>query len=243
MPIEVWSLVGHLTAQKPWTMLAEAALRVLDVPTAQRIYRQVLSDAGMVFSLQKLEYVEEKNLLAGHVCAFFGDISAAQEYFLKSSHPKAALHLRRNLMQWEQALTLANTLAPDEVTVIAKEYGQQLEMNSKYSEALAMYERALATVDQHPGVDSARDEHQIACSAGLVRMTLRLGDVSRGMKMLGETEDKQLLNDCGGILDTLKQYNEAAACYEKAGAWEKAAEMHIKGRTCLLSCLIRSTIG
>ncbi|KND01208.1 uncharacterized protein SPPG_04298 [Spizellomyces punctatus DAOM BR117] len=228
---EIWPLIGTVKARKPWIMLAEAALRVLDLKTAKRIYRQALADAGMVFSLQRLDNVEEKNLLAGHVSAIFGDVSAAQEYFVQSTYPKAALELRRDLMQWEQALTLANGLAPEEVTIIAKEYAQQLELNGKYSEAFAMYERALSTSEQHPGLDAARDEHQITCSAGLTRMTLRLGDVSRGMKMLAEATDRQLLRDCGAILDVLKQYAEAAKCYERGGYWEKAAEIWIKAKS------------
>ncbi|KAI8921154.1 hypothetical protein DFJ77DRAFT_448813 [Powellomyces hirtus] len=224
----IWALVGVVTSTKAWIMLAESALRILDLLTAKRIYRQVLGDAGMVWSLERLDTVEEKNLLAGHISAIFGDVSAAQSYFLKSTYPKAALDLRRNLMHWEQALGLANTLAPEQVTVIAKEYAQQLEINGQFAEALAMYERALSTAEHQPGTAQARDDHQIFCSVGLARMTLRMGDISRGMKMLAGTTDKQLLQECGAILETLKQYNESATCYERGGFWENAAEMWIR---------------
>ncbi|KAJ3011652.1 WD repeat-containing protein 19 [Thoreauomyces humboldtii] len=224
----IWALIGVVQSVKAWTMLAESALRMLDLSSAKRIYRQVLKDAGMVWSLERLDCVEEKNLLTGHVSAIFGDVSTAQEFFLKSSYPKAALDLRRNLMQWEQALGLANTLAPEQVTVIAKEYATQLEMNGQYPEALAMYERALSTSEFHPGVDQVREEHQVFCSVGLARMTLRMGDVSRGMKMLAGTTDKLLLQECGSILEDLKQYNDSAVCYERGGYWEKAAEAWIQ---------------
>ncbi|KAI9093093.1 hypothetical protein DFS34DRAFT_717341 [Phlyctochytrium arcticum] len=228
---ETWQLIDVVKSRKPWIMLAETALRALDVVTAKRIYRQVLSDAGMVVTLERLDNVEERMLLAGHVSGIFGDVSAAQEFYLKSTYPKAALDLRRSLMQWDQAMSLANTLSPEDVTVIAKEYAHQLESNSRYTEALAMYERALSTSEQHPGQAAARDEHQIACSGGVARMTMRLGDISRGMKMIAGTEDRQLLYDCGCILDTLKQFNDAASCFERGEFWEKAAELWIKARS------------
>ncbi|KAI8820676.1 WD repeat-containing protein 19-like protein [Fimicolochytrium jonesii] len=227
----LWALIGLIKARRPWITLAETALRMMDIATANRIYRQALQDASMVWTLDQLASVEEKNLLAGHVSAILGDATVAQDFFLKSSYPKAALDLRRNLMHWEQALGLANTLAPEQITVIAKEYAKQLEMNGQYAEALAMYERALSTSEHHPGKEQARDEHQIFCSGGLAKMTLRMGDVSRGMKMLSDTTDKQLLFDCGMILDSLRQYNEAGLCFEKGGYWEKAAEVWIKAKT------------
>ncbi|KAJ3156217.1 WD repeat-containing protein 19 [Geranomyces michiganensis] len=242
---DIWALVGTVKSAKAWVMLAESALRMLDLPTAKRIYRQVLQDAGMVWSLDRLDTVEEKNILAGHISALFGEVSVAQDYFLKSTYPKAALDLRRNLKHWEQALGLATTLAPEHITLIAKEYAQQLEMNGQHAEALAMYERALATCDDNNtttttttaggGVNAmivltpqARDDHRILCSVGLARMTLRMGDVSRGMKMLAGTTDKQLLQECGAILEALRQYPESATCYERGGFWEKAAEVWIK---------------
>ncbi|KAJ3181263.1 WD repeat-containing protein 19 [Geranomyces variabilis] len=234
MMTNIWALVGTVKSSKAWVMLAESALRMLDLPTAKRIYRQVLQDAGMVWSLDRLDTVEEKNLLAGHISALFGDVSVAQDYFLKSTYPKAALDLRRNLKHWEQALGLATTLAPELITLIAKEYAQQLEMNGQYAEALAMYEKALATCDEQPpnGVvelpPQARDDHRIVCSVGLARMTLRMGDVSRGMKMLAGTTDKLLLEECGAILEALRQYPESATCYERGGFWEKAADVWIK---------------
>ncbi|KAJ3283607.1 WD repeat-containing protein 19 [Borealophlyctis nickersoniae] len=226
---DIWSLTDTITSHKPWIMLGEAALRVLDIHVARRAYRHV-RNAGMVHTLDGLESIEDKTLLAGHIAAIFMDFNAAQELFLDSPNPLAALELRRNLLHWEQALSLATNLAPDEVTVIAREYAQQLEFDEKYSEAIAMYERALSTSDKHPGPDAARDDHQIACSAGLTRMTIRLGDISRGMKMLAHATDQQLLSDCGGILDGLKQYAEAASCYERCGKWERAAEVWIKAK-------------
>ena len=35
--------------------------------------------------------------------------------------------MRRDLLNWDQALNLAKTLAPEQVPYISKEYAQQLE--------------------------------------------------------------------------------------------------------------------
>lgn len=37
--------------------------------------------------------------------------------------------MRKDLLDWEQALTLAKRLAPDEMSYIYLEYGNQLEMD------------------------------------------------------------------------------------------------------------------
>lgn len=81
----------------------------------------------MVWALQKLENIEELALLSGHVCILLENYNQAEKFFLQSSKPVEALYLRRDLMQWEQALSLAQKLKPEEIPYIAREYAQQLE--------------------------------------------------------------------------------------------------------------------
>ncbi|KAI9344181.1 hypothetical protein DFJ73DRAFT_840418 [Zopfochytrium polystomum] len=195
---------------------------------------------------------EDKLSLAGHICVIFGDFEKAQDLFLRSSDPVAALEMRRDLMQWDQALKLAERLAPEQVTFVAREYATRLESDKRFPDALEMYERALqasseagaaaaaagvgagasvVSLQKYSGRGMAEmEEHQVMCSAGITRMTFRLGDVSRGMKMLAGTDDPKLLSDCAGILEGIKMYNEAGGLYERAGAWEKAADVYIKGK-------------
>lgn len=52
-------------------------MEVLDVQMAIHVYRQ-LGDAGMVMGLERIAYVEDKNLLAGHVALLFGNYQTAQ---------------------------------------------------------------------------------------------------------------------------------------------------------------------
>lgn len=44
---------------------------------AVHVYRQ-LGDAGMVTGLERIAYVEDKNLLGGHVALLFGNYQTAQ---------------------------------------------------------------------------------------------------------------------------------------------------------------------
>ena len=87
-------------------------------------------------ALQKLQSIEDSNLLAGHVALVFDDYTTAQELFLASSRPVAALEMRRDLLHWEGALKLAKTLAPEQVPYISREFAQQLEFKGEHSLAL-----------------------------------------------------------------------------------------------------------
>ncbi|KAJ3330817.1 WD repeat-containing protein 19 [Blyttiomyces sp. JEL0837] len=227
---DLWSVVDAIASRKAWTMAAEAALHSLDLQTAKRIYRQVLHNAGMVTTLSDIEATEDRLVLAGHVAVIFGDFDHAQDLFLQSSEPICALEMRRDLMQWEQALSLAKKLSPDDMTIIAREYATRLESEGKFAEALAMYERALETSTRHPGPESAKEDHQIQCSSGITRMTFRMGDISRGMKMLNGVEEFKLLGDCATILEGIKMYTESGGLFERAQMWEKAADVFIKGK-------------
>ena len=102
-----------------------------------------MGDAGMVNALQRLVHIEDKSLLSGHLSLLFGDYQLAQDHFLASSVPLEALSMRRNLLQWDQALKLAQTLSPSSIAEICVHYGQQLEFRDEVDQALSLYELAL----------------------------------------------------------------------------------------------------
>ena len=132
--------------------------------------------------------------------------------------------MRRDLLQWEQALTLADRLAPGETPTISREYGQQLEFTGDYPAALQHYERAmLSTVS-----GQEEEEHNTHCRSGIARMALRCGDVRKGLAMCREVESRQLLRECADILESMKQLGEAAQLYEAAQYHDKAAHLYIK---------------
>ena len=80
--------------------------------------------------------------------------------------------MRRDLLQWDQALHLANKLAPQEIPYISKEYAQQLEFTGNYNEALIHFEKGL-TVSNDKRDSSDSDSHYISCKMGVARMAIR----------------------------------------------------------------------
>ena len=134
-----------------------------------------LGDIGMVWSLDELKNVEDKKLLGGHVALLLGEHNRAQSLYLQSSTPEEALHMRRDLLQWDQALHLANKLAPDQIPFISKEYAQQLEFTGNYVEALQHYERGW--VEDESQQATVTSDHNALCKAGMARTSLRCGQL------------------------------------------------------------------
>ena len=210
--------------------LAEQALHVLDIELAIRCYRQ-LGQPAMVMALERISNIHEKNMLLGHVALAFRNYNDAQNFFMRSSTPIAALEMRRDLMQWDQALQLAERMAPDQVPVLSKEYAQQLEFRNEIAHALQLLQRGRMEIDHHqrdPTAIKAAEEHNAACTAGIARCMLRTGNIQGGMQTAIGTRNQQLLLDCAAILEEMKQWEECAQLYARAEQYEKAATIYIK---------------
>ena len=110
--------------------------------------------------------------MAGYIAMFLEDFSQAQDLFLASGQPVAALEMRRDLLQWDAALQLAKALAPDQIPFISKEYAQQLEFIGDYANSLMHYEKGITK-------DERFREHDEVCAAGVARMSIRMGDIRR----------------------------------------------------------------
>lgn len=215
-----WELAHALGTKEVLLELGKLALSLLDVETALRVYRK-LGDVSVVLELQKLVTLEDRNLLAGNVALMLGDYGLAQELFLASSAPVEALHMRRDLLDWEQALDLARTLAADQIPFISREYGKHLEFTSQYQKALQMFEAGLT----HDPLHRLHDEQ---CFAGIARTSIRLGDIHRGLEIASKSGSRPLCRDCAGLLEALKQYKEAAVLWEKAENWERAGSLYLR---------------
>ena len=136
-----WSVASELQDTGVWVTVANHALEVLDVETATRVYR-AKGDAGMVVALEEILAEEDQALVAGHIAVLFGNFQLAQELYLSSGRPAAALHMHRDLQQFEQAMSLAENLAPHLMPELSIEYGKQLEFKGQYGAALGMYQQA-----------------------------------------------------------------------------------------------------
>lgn len=215
---DCWELSMKCKDKDLWNQLCKQAMMLLDIDTAINVYRQI-GDAAMVMSLQKLRSVEEKHLLAGHISLLLQDYQQAEYLFLQSSRPQMALEMRRDLLHWEQALKLAQKLAPDQIAALSKDYALQLEGKGDWKKAIEMYSK---------GVTGANDEQDKQCTAGIIRMTLRLGDTQKGISMCLGVKDKVLYRECAAILESMKQYADAAMLYERGQSWEKAVTLYLQ---------------
>ncbi|KAG7164498.1 WD repeat-containing protein 19-like [Homarus americanus] len=209
-----------LNNKQDWEVLGKACLWCLNLELGMRVYRQ-LGDVGMVWSLQNLVDLEDPLLLGGHLAMYLGDFNLAQDLYLRSSVPVAALEMRRDLLHWDQALHLAKKLAPDQIPYISREYAQQLEFTGDYPGALTHYERGVVNT-------GGSEEHNAACKAGIARTALRCGDIRRGVNIAAEMNNRMLKRECAEILENKKQYAEAAVLYESGNFHEKAASLYIR---------------
>lgn len=228
---EAWQDAVELHDTPCWLALAGKAMECLDINLAMRVYSH-LEDAGMVQSLRLVAGIEDKKAAAGHIAMLFGDYDLAQELFLASSMPRSALDMTCDLLQWEKALRLAATLAPEQVPRLSVELAREAETRGEAKEALASYSSALdklqAAREHLPGAEYSRI-HALAV-AGSARCLLRVGDLRRGMSMALDSEDRALCRECAGIMEGLKQFNDAAALYKAAAMWDKAATLYIAGK-------------
>eukprot|EP01112_Ceratiomyxa_fruticulosa_P008153 TRINITY_DN2109_c0_g1_i1.p1 TRINITY_DN2109_c0_g1~~TRINITY_DN2109_c0_g1_i1.p1 ORF type:complete len:1418 (-),score=299.30 TRINITY_DN2109_c0_g1_i1:29-4282(-) len=217
---ECWELALRVKEKSIFVTLGQEAMKQLDIELAIGCYRHA-ADPGMVMSLQRIQPIEEKTLLAAHVCLLSGDYESAQRLFLSSTRPMGALEMRRDLLHWEQALNLAKSLSPDQIPVLSREYAQQLEFKGEYQPALDMYQKSLS------GFPANSLQAKLALS-GVVRTTFRLGDTATAMNLVNNAKNVQLFRECAAILESMKQFQEAAQLYEKGGLYDKAAGIYIK---------------
>jgi WD repeat-containing protein 19 len=223
---DAWQAALDLEKREFWLALSGKAMEMMNVELAIRVYRQV-GDAGMVMSLQKCLHMEDKHLLGGYISLFFSDYHRAQELFLLSSSPVAALDMQCDLMRWDQALKLAHNLSPDRVPLVSVKYGQQLEFRDESEKALRLFESALNFVDEN-GMGLCPEALTPVAMAGIARCNLRQGNIRQGIRLASEVDTPVLYAECGDILEQHKQYSEAASMFIKANNHEKAAEIYVR---------------
>ena len=78
--------------------MGKTLLNHLEVQLAMRVYRRI-GDAAIVLSLQELQHIEDRKLVAGHMALLCDQFDYSQQLFLESSQPLKALEMRRDLLQ------------------------------------------------------------------------------------------------------------------------------------------------
>lgn len=226
---DAWKICEYLDDREAWDTFGRAVILDMDLDQAIKIYRHI-GDSGFAMSLKKLKSIEERNLIAGHLAVCCDRHDLAQTLFLSSSEPLEALEMRQNLLQWSEALTLANRLASKQIPILSREYATQLEFTGDYARALENYEKALvADPTEATGWTIDVDKHNELCKAGIARNAIRCGHTRRGIEFASQlSSNKPLVEECAAILDSLKLYSDAAILYEKSDNHEKAAFLYLK---------------
>lgn len=199
---DAWELCKMVDDKEMWMKLATAAIANLDVLFAIKVYRRI-GNAAMVFALEEILHIEDINYVTGYCAILLDRVDRAKTYFAKSVHPQEALELCRDLLQWEQAMSLAETLAPEQIPVIAREYAQQLEFtygiiqfvsssslliwinfhefsSGNYSEALLHYEKGI-NYQNSDSLTVEQQEHVKLCLSGIARSSIKHGDYRKGV--------------------------------------------------------------
>ena len=208
-----------------WKQLAEFALSDLEIDIAIHAYQQI-QDNGMVHSLAQIKHEEDRSLFAGYIAELLGKIDLAQKHFLSSSNPLEALEMRKNLLQWEEALALARHLAPEEIPFLSRELAQHLEYSQEHRRALENFEIALAAVDNENNEEYK--DHIRLCKIGIAKNAIWCRDLKRGINIALDLEDPGLNRECAVILESLDCFQEAATLYDKCGLFDQAASLHLK---------------
>lgn len=143
---DAWEMCKLIDSPDNWNELGMAAVADLNITfgkcemkcvasgyqlncslvAAIKVFRYI-GNAAIVFALKSIAYVEDLNYVSGFCALLLNKTDEAKIFFTKSANPLEALHLCRDLLQWEQALSLAESLAPQQIPLIAREYAQQLE--------------------------------------------------------------------------------------------------------------------
>ncbi|VDQ05366.1 unnamed protein product [Trichobilharzia regenti] len=82
----------QLDSHHIWNLLGMSCLRVMKFDMAIRCFRS-LQDPGLVLAVQRIQNIEDRLLLAGYVAMILKEFNVAQELFLASSEPIAALEV------------------------------------------------------------------------------------------------------------------------------------------------------
>uniref|UniRef100_A0A669CGS2 WD repeat domain 19 n=1 Tax=Oreochromis niloticus TaxID=8128 RepID=A0A669CGS2_ORENI len=184
-----------------WAELGKACLVHMEVELAIQVYR-MSGNVGMVRSLQRIQGTEEMNLLAGHLAMFLEDYDRAQDLYLSSSSPVAALEVCLRLGHlkagWRVCCTYSSSYRLQIMFFLFVQFNS-IQFNFIYI------------------------EHDEACQAGMARMYVR-----RGAALANQHRSRCLKKECGAILESMKQYSEAAQHYEEGQYYDKAVSAYIR---------------
>lgn len=86
---ELWEASKEITSRRVWTAIAETTLELLDLNSAARIYQQILSDANLAVTIERIRKIEDRKELLGHIAVIFKDFDLAQVSIVSSLNSRS----------------------------------------------------------------------------------------------------------------------------------------------------------
>ncbi|XP_037685531.1 WD repeat-containing protein 19 isoform X2 [Choloepus didactylus] len=222
---DAWEMCRILNDEAAWNELAIACLHHMEVEFAIRVYRSIVN-VGMVMSLEQIKGIEDHNLLAGHLAMFTNDFNLAQDLYLASSCPVAALEMRRDLQHWDSALQLAKRLAPDQIPFISKEYAIQLEFMGDYVNALAHYEKGI-TGDNKQFSEAAQLYEKGLYYDKAASVYIRCKNWAKVGELLPHVSSPKIHLQYAKAKEADGRYKEAVVAYENAKQWNSVIRIYL----------------
>ena len=220
---DAWEVAARMQLPEMWEQLAHRAMTHMEIEIAIRVYRFV-GDASMVMSLERLEHIEDKNMLAGNILVLFERddcYDTAQELFVRAGRPGEALQMRVDLKRtgtrlrsWRRRTTRRSWTTSVASTRRRWRSAGSTTPRSRCSRARGVREPDRARAQEGPRGDGA-------VSHPRRRRRAREAARARGGR-------RDALRDCAVLLESVNHPADAAQLYERAGEYEKAAEIYVR---------------
>ncbi|KRY60335.1 WD repeat-containing protein 19 [Trichinella britovi] len=235
LPIELKNACQILYANKN----VRSVLKNDEKKSEAELCYQHIGDISMVWCLKDISCCENRDQLRAHVAMIMQNYALAEKLYIDSFNSKDALQMYCDIMDWENALRLANQFFPEQIANISKEFAQELEQIGQYEKALQYYQSGLTEAQKNSDSLLEKEQIIICCKNGIARTSLWCGEVKEGIKLALQSSDDSLLKECANILEqkmnilhqvTAKQfYVQYAKAMETMKDYSTAAESYKKG--------------
>lgn len=204
-------------------IIGQRCVQELDIDLAINAYREC-GCYDKVLLLERYRHVEHIPSLAGYMALIDEKPQLACEWFLRASDHSAALDTYTDLMEWEKAIALAETHAPQKLSHARQQYAVQLELLGDYPGALLNYEKALS------GLTAVDLDVEKTCKSGMAKISIRTGDIPKGLALCRELRDQALSEECAVLLEDGRHFKDAGRVYRECGNLQKAAVMFLRAK-------------
>ncbi|KRZ88049.1 WD repeat-containing protein 19 [Trichinella sp. T8] len=227
---ELWEIVAKAALEELHIELGNILYYLFDqIPSAIRCYQHI-GDISMVWCLKDISCCENRDQLRAHVAMIMQNYALAEKLYIDSFNSKDALQMYCDIMDWENALRLANQFFPEQIANISKEFAQELEQVGQYEKALQYYQSGLTEAQKNSDSLLEKEQIIICCKNGIARTSLWCGEVKEGIKLALQSSDDSLLKECASILEQKMLFNEAADMYARCEEYNKSAYLWLKSK-------------